>query len=145
MVKFPEWPFRQGRKPVGWTINKHVPWERIHSFSGGPDPDWTYTDKAGHKHYRDDDGSYPTLDSELYFCETCFDDHDGPLFCPTCFEDVRPGSLPPNPAGEMVQVGPVEIWLQRGDERVDITEEEYVALVKQEVTVDELVRSRRGE
>lgn len=63
------------------------------------DPDWRFTDAAGHEHYRAE-GGYPTLrhhlDSvERWWCEDCGEEHveeRGHYECPLCGETVQPGS-----------------------------------------------------
>lgn len=65
-----------------------------------PDPNWTYTDHAGHQHAYGTDGSvtdrYPTLalrKGKPYWCADCQDEHtDTWLECPRCGEKITPGT-----------------------------------------------------
>lgn len=67
----------------------------IHAMK--PDPKWTFTDAAGHRHYRSEDetgGPYPTLmwKPDMVHCADCHEDHDeGFLVCTQCGERVQPG------------------------------------------------------
>jgi len=66
-----------------------------------PDPRWTYTDHAGHRHAYGADGPapdrYPTLvlrESEPYWCPDCEDEHTDTWFeCPLCGEKITPGTF----------------------------------------------------
>jgi hypothetical protein len=72
-----------------------------------PDPNWTYTDQAGHEHHYDKAApivpgrvrGYPTLvmvEDETYWCEDCQDEHtDSHLECPICGEHITPGLVGP--------------------------------------------------
>jgi hypothetical protein len=59
-----------------------------------PDPEWTYTDHAGHDHHREGNG-YPTLvvvTEEPYWCPDCHEEHtDSHYECPLCGEEIAPG------------------------------------------------------
>lgn len=65
-----------------------------------PDPNWTYTDQAGHQHEYGTSGAvtnrYPTLvlrEGEPYWCSDCQDEHtDTWLECPLCSEKITPGT-----------------------------------------------------
>jgi hypothetical protein len=63
-----------------------------------PDPDWKFTDAAGHKHHHGTDpmDRYPTLVWEhtgSHWCEDCRDDHvKGHYICRLCREEVVPGT-----------------------------------------------------
>lgn len=65
------------------------------------DANWKYTDKAGHRHYCDYDGSvhYPTLaviQDGTWWCEDCGDEHeDSHLACLQCGERITPGTTGP--------------------------------------------------
>lgn len=63
-----------------------------------PDPNWTYTDRAGHDHAYSAQGSrYPTLvrrESDPYWCADCDDEHtDSWWECPLCGEKITPGTF----------------------------------------------------
>lgn len=66
-----------------------------------PDPQWTYTDHAGHHHAYGTSGAaserYPTLtlrESAPYWCSACDDEHtDTWLECPLCGEKITPGTF----------------------------------------------------
>ncbi|MEU1135099.1 hypothetical protein ABZ383_35480 [Streptomyces sp. NPDC005900] len=62
-----------------------------------PDPEWSYTDRAGHAHaYGSDADRYPTLvirSGDPYWCDDCQDDHTDSWFeCPLCGEKITPGT-----------------------------------------------------
>ena len=62
-----------------------------------PDPNWTYTDDAGHEHaYGSRETPYPTLverQGEPYWCPDCEDEHvDTWLECPLCGQKIQPGT-----------------------------------------------------
>lgn len=82
--------------------------EMVRSMSPQPDPNWTYTDAASHKHTREGH-SYPTLKrvvERTYWCESCRDEHeDTHLECAQCGEEIEPGTVPPNPYGERMVMG----------------------------------------
>lgn len=71
-----------------------------------PDPDWSYTDPAGHAHRwvaKDGDplwwsGSVPTVESvvtDSYWCDDCRDYHEeSELRCRECGAVVEPRSMP---------------------------------------------------
>ena len=64
-----------------------------------PDPDWRYTDAAGHDHYRENK-AWPTLvwKPEIYWCHDCQDEHDdGHRECSICGEEIEPGTRPVPP------------------------------------------------
>lgn len=79
------------------TFSKHTDQVSIQSFSGVElDPDWKYTDKAGHKHYAVTDIplGYPTLEwyvdsIEEYEGE---DYEEGHWVCPLCLETIKKGT-----------------------------------------------------
>ena len=56
------------------------------------DPDWTYTDKAGHHH----DAKLATCEvvvTRTYWCEDCQDEHEeSELRCKECGEVINPGT-----------------------------------------------------
>lgn len=64
-----------------------------------PDPDWTWTDRAGHEHHAkgDDQGHvmYPTLNvvnAAAHWCYNCQDVHPAVWFvCRECGEETLPG------------------------------------------------------
>ncbi len=66
-----------------------------------PDPRWTYTDHAGHRHAYGARGPvtqmYPTLalrESEPYWCNDCDDEHTDRWYeCPLCGEKIEPGTF----------------------------------------------------
>lgn len=65
------------------------------SMGGGPDHNWTYTDKLGHDHYYDGyPVPYPTLvdvSDGTYYCADCHDEHDrSHLECRICGEEIEP-------------------------------------------------------
>ena len=82
----------------GHTFSKETDQVNIQSFRGVElDPDWKYTDKAGHEHYaagRD----YPTLEwyvDSLEWCSDCNEDHEeGHWVCPLCLEAIKRGTRP---------------------------------------------------
>lgn len=73
------------------------------------DPDWSYTDKAGHLHTPDSSpdaagvrfvSSYPTLEpvyEEPWYCHDCRDTHQFVDYerCKLCHERIRPRMVPP--------------------------------------------------
>jgi hypothetical protein len=69
-------------------------------FQQEPDPDWTETDVAGHRHYRSETqtgGPYPTLmwKPDMVHCRDCHEEEDhGYLVCKQCGEHVQPGYRP---------------------------------------------------
>jgi len=72
--------------------------------SSEPDPDWTETDAAGHRHYHsktETGGPYPTLmwKPDMVHCQDCHEEEDhGYLVCGECGERVQPGFRPLSPA-----------------------------------------------
>lgn len=59
------------------------------------DPDWRFTDTAGHAHSRES-GKFPSLGwivDRIYWCETCREDHnEGHYECKWCGEEIEPGT-----------------------------------------------------
>lgn len=74
-----------------------------------PDPDWTFTDRAGHKHGVID-GKTPTLRAERSeggWCETCCDAHsETTMVCRLCGETVEVGTVIDKPADQWRKVIP---------------------------------------
>ena len=79
--------------------------ERVYSYMPEPDPEWRYTDAAGHEHYREGP-RYPTLMTAhdyTYWCEDCRDEHDVThLECSLCGEHIVPGTRPASPTGTWI-------------------------------------------
>jgi hypothetical protein len=77
----------------------------VTTMSWRPDPNWTFTDSAGHHHARADDG-YPTLvdvEEPSYWCADCGDEHtDSHWECPKCGERIVPGTIPPPPGKQFI-------------------------------------------
>ena len=96
--------FKINGVPVEYTVDQG--YEIVYSYSPEPDPNWVYTDKEGHRHYRDDEGKYPTLHTETtdsWWCEDCREHHEEyELVCNLCYEKVTPGTRPPSPFGTMI-------------------------------------------
>jgi len=88
--------------------------------AGGPatDPDWTYTDKAGHKHYAypEEPGKprWPTLKNVVdrtYWCEECRDEHEESHYeCSICGEVIEPGMIHKGPETKTLQ-GPTTLLI----------------------------------
>ncbi len=61
-----------------------------------PDPEWSFTDAAGHFHAYDKDGHVPPIEPviiESYYCEDCRDEHDEyQRQCLLCHEHIKPGT-----------------------------------------------------
>jgi hypothetical protein len=78
-----------------------------------PDPDWTYTDRAGHQHRREG-REYPTLVvvvEDTWWCEDCRDEHtDEHLECAQCGETIVPGTVGPHAMREYIP-GLASYWL----------------------------------
>jgi hypothetical protein len=78
-----------------WTVTRSQ--EMISVISDLPEanPNWRYTDEAGHEHRWTGDG-YPTLrwvTDFTYWCQDCRDDHeDGHRECLICGEHIVPGT-----------------------------------------------------
>ena len=94
------YPIRvDGDEVVGSLVIERNAVEIPPSMLPEPDPDWTFTDAAGHAHYYDD--GYPTLERvvvETWWCVDCHDHHDDEaMACPICGEHIRPGTRPPSP------------------------------------------------
>lgn len=93
------------------------------------DPDWTFTDAAGHVHKRVGHG-VPTLRrvqlTDPYWCYDCRDEHEGEshLECVDCEEVIEPG-VRPVPAQLRRKAGMREILID-GE---PATEEEAKALI----------------
>lgn len=96
-------------------------------LSPRPDPDWRYTDPAGHEH----DSSYALLirvqddpDEPPFYVDDDGEEWNAPdhLECRLCGEHIEPGTIGPSPFREFVP-GPVRYY--RDD--VEITEAEFVA------------------
>lgn len=101
----------------------------VTSYSPRVDPDWRFTDHAGHEHYYDAQRKdYPTL---YWFEETWEEDgeemSDGGYFvCDICGETITPGTLPPPAYREFIP-GLTTFYLN--DER--ITEDAAQALLQE--------------
>lgn len=96
MISYGSEDFEPGRMPTLETDTEVVEYRTL----GGPepDPDWTYTDKAGHQHhYTKDYPHWPTLKwilDRTYWCESCQDDHEeGHWACAICEEEIKPGEV----------------------------------------------------
>ncbi len=79
----------------GWGIT--IEQEQLDaSVMSEPDPDWTFTDAAGHTHQYDSDGQVPTAEEKAlpeYWCEDCCSMHtDYELLCQECSEQIYPGT-----------------------------------------------------
>lgn len=87
--------------PDGRVLEIHTDRIEITTLGSQPDPNWDYTDAAGHRHHRDSNGDVPTLrwvvDEPAYTVE-----EDGYLEeypetghheCPLCGEHVPPGMV----------------------------------------------------
>ncbi len=76
----------------------------IYSSMPEVDPDWTYRDLRGHKHYYDN--GYPTLEwvaVGTYFCYECNENHENSEHrCIQCGEEIKPGTRPPSPFGTVL-------------------------------------------
>ena len=73
-----------------------------------PDPDWTFTDRAGHKHGVID-GKTPTLRAERTscYCPDCEENHDETeMVCRVCGETVEVGTVVDKPADQWVKKVP---------------------------------------
>jgi len=70
------------------------------AYASKPDPDWTFTDAAGHQHYynkNETGGPHPTLEwkPDMVHCADCHEDEDrGGLVCKICGEEIQPGFVP---------------------------------------------------
>lgn len=65
--------------------------------TGGPveDPDWRFTDAAGHKHRGASRDTTRWVVDRTYWCEDCQDEHEeGHLECKLCGEQIEPGMIP---------------------------------------------------
>ena len=73
------------------------------SMASEPDPNWRFTDKAGHEHWWTGKG-YPGWNllavqpTESWWCMDCREYHeDGHLVCRLCGEIIHPGYVGPSP------------------------------------------------
>lgn len=95
-----------------------------------PDPDWTWTDQAGHKHVTvEDEGAvrYPTLEvvsSAASYCSGCQDVHPEIWFeCRECHERTLPGVRP----GQRRLIRGMTIYMIDEDEVTEEQASEFVA------------------
>ena len=97
--------FVNGQPYSDATVEYEQGGERVFSYMPEPDPEWRYTDAAGHEHYREGH-RYPTLvtvHDYTYWCEHCRDEHDVThLECPLCGEHIVPGTRPASPTGTWI-------------------------------------------
>lgn len=117
----------------GWKLVVETDQIEVTSNSPRADPDWRYTDEAGHVHFFDDiTHGYPTLVSvteEPYWCADCEDEHeDSHLECPHCMEVIAPGMTGPSIFREFIP-GPTHVRIELPDgQQLPVTPEEWAAI-----------------
>lgn len=112
MARLIEPPLKLHGVPLNITMNQTN--EVVYSMLPERDPDWTFTDAAGHRHFYDGRRvptllrrhGYPTLETVevgTYFCHDCCEEHtEYETRCPLCSEVITPGTRPPNPFGTVI-------------------------------------------
>lgn len=110
------------------VFEKYTDQVNIQSFSGVElDPDWTYTDKAGHNHFaaKGVPLMYPTLEWYVDSIEMCEGEEyeSGHWVCPLCLESIKRGTRPEKgwvPGMTHYKIDGVEVeehvWHQRYEE-----------------------------
>jgi hypothetical protein len=102
-----------------------------------PDPNWRYTDRQGHEHYRGKH-DWPTLNwivDETWWDEDLQEeDSTGHWACPICGEAIEPGMLPP-PTHAIPIVGQVQCYLN----------DEPVTKEHAQTILDRWVAEQKGE
>lgn len=143
---------RASQRSDPWIVTEGQSAETIYSYLPEPDPDWKYTDAAGHPHFYGPEGGYPTVTWVLdrrYWCEGCRDEHqEGHWECPLCGEHVVPGTRMPSPYGTMI-FGPrtVSLTYDDGRERREyaiLTAEDADGLMRdREATIERIARTQQ--
>lgn len=130
----------------GWKLVVETEQIEITSNSPRPDPNWRFTDAAGHEHFYDKTAKgYPTLDAvseEPYWCADCREEHEEDrLECLRCMEVVTPGVTGPSMFREFIP-GPTSVHVELDDGRViPVTNEEWAALRVAGESVDSFVQA----
>ncbi len=119
--------------PIQYNWNVNYEW--FYSYSPERDPNWVYTDKAGHEHWYDEgEKKYPTLYEKVtdtYWCEDCHDQHEEyGMFCRWCDEQITPGTRSPDPNGFLVQTTQEITATAHGDLGEEFTAEVWDKTIK---------------
>lgn len=105
-----------------WTLHREVDFITYETNHPDPDPNWRFTDAAGHQHQHEKTGErYPTLRYVIdgqHWCDGISegsDIHDPHMQvdvshyeCAQCHEHIRPGMRPPGPRS---MPGHQRLWL----------------------------------
>lgn len=76
------------------TYEMRQDYTRVSDMGGTEsDPNWVFTDAAGHEHRADKAGLTRTTEPS-YWCPDCHDEHDGDshFVCAQCGEEIKPGT-----------------------------------------------------